>query len=448
MIRRRQSVACRVVVATLTVGLALVAPGAAGAHARLLSTTPANGASLESAPAQLVLRFSDAVEVVSETIRVLDAEGAPVALGTVEQTSETQVVAEPAGPLPAGTYVVAWRAISADSHPLRGVFVFAVGEPIGAVGAIVKEELAAESSPIGLDAVQAVARFCALALVLLCLGAPVLVLAGGHGAYVVRTAWRLTVGAALGLALATLVWMTATGAEALGLGLGGLVELESIREVVGTSFGQVWVARISLALALAWLAALALEGLASRRAALGSGVVGAGLALSFPLAGHARVEGILAIASDATHIGAAGVWVGGLGVLAVSLVTAGSERTSVLECSVVPFSTLALGAVVVLLGTGILNALLELPDLSALWQSTYGQLVLAKSGLLAGLVGLGAVHRRVTLPRLRRGGADGPGLFLRVVALELVVMVAVICVTAALVAEPPRASQALRVTSS
>jgi len=433
---------------TLSIGLALAVATAAGAHARLVSTTPTNGASLDRAPARLVLRFNDPVETVSESIRVLDAEGEAVELGPVELTSETEVVAEPARALAAGTYVVVWRTVSADSHPLRGAFVFAVGEPVSAVGAVVEDALAAETRPAELDAVQAVARFCALLLVLVCLGSPALLIAGRHGPHLVRTAWRLALAAALGLAVATLVWMTATGAEALGLGLGGLVDLQSIREVAATSFGQVWIARIAVALALAWIAALALDGrLATRTAALGGIAVGAGLALSFPLAGHARVEGLLAIASDATHLTAAGVWVGGLGVLGFSLVTAGAERASLLDRSVPLFSTLALGAVAVLLGTGILNTLFELPELAALWESTYGRLVLAKGALLACLVGFGALHRRVTIPRLRREGAGGTEPFLRLVALELVVMVAVVGVTAALVAEPPRAAVTPGVTS-
>jgi len=236
--------------------------------------------------------------------------------------------------------------------------------------------------------------------------------------------------------------MTATGAEALGLGLDGLLRLQSVREVVGTSFGQVWAARIGLALALAWIAALALQRrFGTRTGALAALAFGAGLALTFPLSGHARVEGVVGVASDATHTAAAGMWVGGLAVLCLALVTAGTERGSLLQHSVPPFSALALGSVAMLLATGIGNALIELPELAALWETTYGRLVLAKGALLAVLVGAGALHRRVTLPKLRRAERAGSRrLFLRLVGVELALMAVVVGVTAALVAEPPRAA--------
>ena len=196
-----------------------------------------------------------------------------------------------------------------------------------------------------------------------------------------------------------------------------------------------------LALGLAWIAALALSGrLPARAAAPAGAVVAGGLAVTFPLSGHARVEGVLGIASDATHTAAAGAWVGGLAILGLSLVTAGGDRPSVSVGSVPSFSALALVAVAVLLATGIVNSIVELPELAALWESTYGQLVLAKSALLVVLVVAGGLQRRVALPRLRREGADAGRLFRRVVVVELAVMLVVIGLTTALVAEPPRRS--------
>jgi len=162
--------------------------------------------------------------------------------------------------------------------------------------------------------------------------------------------------------------------------------------MVGTSFGQVWIARIALALGLAWIAALALAGrFGTRAGALAATMTAAGLAVTFPLAGHARVEGAFGVASDAIHTGAAGAWVGGLAVLGLALVTVGRERRPLLDPSVLSFSALALVAVAVLLATGIVNALVELPEPAALWESTYGRLVLAKSALLAVLVGVGGL---------------------------------------------------------
>ena len=442
----------RLVVLSVAVCIALTAAGAASAHATLVATTPGNGASLDRAPARVALRFDEPVETVSGAVRVFDATGAPVTVGAARQLTDLEVAAGLPDDLGPGTYTVAWRVVSADSHPIRGAFVFAVRRPVGDVAVVVEKALAAEETSRGLDTAQAIARFAALALVLLCLGGPALLVFGRHGPHVVRTTWRVVLGASLGLGLATVAWMAATGAEALGLGLEGLLRLEPLREVLGTSFGQAWAARIVLALGLAWIAALALSGrLPARAAAPAGAVVAGGLAVTFPLSGHARVEGVLGIASDATHTAAAGAWVGGLAVLGLSLVTAGGDRRSVSVGSVPSFSALALVAVAVLLATGIVNSIVELPELAALWESTYGQLVLAKSALLAVLVAAGGLQRRVALPRLRREGAGAGRLFRRVVAVELAVMLVVIGLTTALVAEPPRRAamdEAVSVTST
>ena len=141
--------------------MSLTTAGAAAAHATLISTTPGNGASLDQAPEQLVLRFDEPVETVSETVRVFDATGRPIAVGSIEQIGERVIVAKLNDGLPNGTYAVAWRFVSADSHPLRGAFVFSVGEPLGSVSSVVLAALASESDSRELDAVQAIARFAA-----------------------------------------------------------------------------------------------------------------------------------------------------------------------------------------------------------------------------------------------------------------------------------------------
>ena len=95
------------------------------------------------------------------------------------------------------------------------------------------------------------------------------------------------------------------------------------------------------------------------------------------------------------------------------------DRRSIYAGSVPSFSAVAITAVAVLLATGIVNALVELPELAALWESTYGRLVLAKSALLVVLVAAGAFQRRLAchgygarssgsrapLSACRRGGA-------------------------------------------
>jgi copper transport protein len=148
--------------------------------------------------------------------------------------------------------------------------------------------------------------------------------------------------------------------------------------------------------------------------------------------------------SDAVHVAAAGIWVGGLAFLALLLVEAGGNRWSLAVITIPRFSLLAVGSVVVVIVTGSLNGLIELGSIAALWDTTYGLVLLAKLALVLPLLGLGAYNNRVAVPTFR-ARRDDPGVrrrFSRAVGVELVVMVAVVAVTAVLVAEPPPSADA------
>ncbi len=111
--------------------LLLAAPGSA--HAELVQTTPANGQRLETAPAQVTLAFSESVNLLEDGISLLDSHGATVS--TPDPSVDGHTVTWPMPKhLRNGPYVVTWRVISADGHPVEGAFSFGVGAAAPAVG--------------------------------------------------------------------------------------------------------------------------------------------------------------------------------------------------------------------------------------------------------------------------------------------------------------------------
>ena len=113
----------------------VVAFGAAraDAHAELLSTAPADGVVLDAGPAKIALTCSESVEVALGGIKLLDANAKPVKIGPTQHGNGDASIVEATVPtLANGTYVVSWRAISSDSHPVFGAFTFRVGQ--GAIG--------------------------------------------------------------------------------------------------------------------------------------------------------------------------------------------------------------------------------------------------------------------------------------------------------------------------
>src|SRR5262249_44414220 len=107
------------------------------------------------------------------------------------------------------------------------------------------------------------------------------------------------------------------------------------------------------------------------------------------------------------------------------------------------FSPIALGSVVAIAVTGLVQAYIDVRRVADLFDTTYGLLVLAKMVLLAALIGFGWVNRDRIIPRLRRlvdvSGAPGAvgALARRSLRGELALMLVVFGVTAALIAYAP-----------
>src|SRR3954470_21894742 len=107
--------------ALVLVALALL-PAAAGAHATLQSTTPANGTALKAAPKQVLFRFSEPVEGSFGAVRVFDAKGERVdddkAFHPGGDGKRLGVKLQPG--LARGSYTATYRVVSADSHIVSG----------------------------------------------------------------------------------------------------------------------------------------------------------------------------------------------------------------------------------------------------------------------------------------------------------------------------------------
>ena len=110
--------------------VALTFPAVASAHATLRSTTPKFGNELQRGPRQIALHFDQTVKVLPGSIQVLNGVGDQFALQA--RTDGREVVAKVL-PLKLGGYTVRWRAISADSHVVSGVWTFGVRVPAPAV---------------------------------------------------------------------------------------------------------------------------------------------------------------------------------------------------------------------------------------------------------------------------------------------------------------------------
>ena len=104
-----------------------VASVTALAHAFLDHAVPAVGSTVHAAPRSVRLWFTERLEPAFSRVRVFDASGKPVDGGDSHvDASDPSILSVALPPLPAGSYRVAWRVVSADTHVTEGDFTFDV----------------------------------------------------------------------------------------------------------------------------------------------------------------------------------------------------------------------------------------------------------------------------------------------------------------------------------
>ncbi|MEV0156106.1 copper resistance CopC family protein [Micromonospora sp. NPDC050686] len=96
----------------------------AAAHNSFTGSTPAKGARVTTAPAQVELRFLAKLDPNNTTITVTGPGDAPAAGGAPRFAGSRVLVPLKAGP--AGAYVVGYQVGSADGHPIKGEVRFTV----------------------------------------------------------------------------------------------------------------------------------------------------------------------------------------------------------------------------------------------------------------------------------------------------------------------------------
>ena len=399
-------------------------------HATLEGSNPSTGAVLKVLPPRVTLRFDESVTTLSTSLEVYGPDGARVDDGAITRPNgEGSLVSVGVTGQQRGTYLVSWRVISADSHPVSGAFTFSVGK-----SSAVPTAPRVRTDPTVATALGA-SRWLGY------LGAASLV--GGIAFLLVcwRDGWsslgvrRLVWGGLAAAALAALLGFLLKGPYDAARGIGHIGQADLLREVLGSTYGRAMLARLCLLALLALLLVVRLR-VDPRVWVSLSAATSLCLLASYALTGHAVSDHpqAVAIAIDVAHLGAMSVWIGGLAML-VLFVVRGGEPVEVAAPVVRRFSRLALGAVLVLVSTGTYQAWREVRSWAALTATTYGRELLVKLVLVACVIGVAVLSRRW----VRHGREDLPALRRRV-SLEAAGVVLVLGVTSALVATQPAAS--------
>jgi copper transport protein len=371
-------------------------------------------------------------------------------------------------PLPAGRYTVAWRTAASDGHPSHGTFTFVVlaaavppangpalksgaatdtiasGDDTAASSSRENGEEADAASSVG----NSLARTFSFVGLLVLIGATSFRMIVLPRAREINTDTRSRMerrAAVLGFAASVLVILGALArinleAEMMsatpGMGTMSMTDM-----AMHTRWG--FALRLELGAALVALVSFALAVWRFPVAWLVASISAIVLAVTPALAGHAAASPrftSLMITTDFLHVLGASSWLGSLfAVMVVGVPLAfaldGAERWSSVASLVNSFSPLALGSAAIVVVSGFIASWVHIERLPALWQTSYGQLLLAKLFLVAITLTIGAYNFRRVQPQLVN--ELGPARLRRSAAIELSVGFLILLVTGFLTGVSP-----------
>ncbi len=406
----------RVVAAALALVLCQIS--LAFGHASLNTSSPLDGSVLAEAPAGFSLTFSEPVSPLA--LKLVRPDGSSLGLETSQLKDLTVEIAAP-GDLGRGTHVLSWRVVSADGHPIGGSVVFSIGEASAQPPTI--EEPIDWPVRSGLW-LSKIALYAGLFLgvggvfFLATLGSSVM---AGRRA----TSALVLVGAA-----GAVVSAGFQGLDALGAPVARIADSVVWSTGLGTTYGRTVIMALG-ALAVAGLARLAGGMLAAVVATLA--LLAAALAPA--LSGHASAADPQGLMRPAVflHVLAIAAWTGALVPLGLSL----ARREAGAPQALMRFSRAIPAIVAVLVVAGLVLTVVQVETPRALVETAYGRLLAVKLGLLAGLFVLAAVNRWLLTTRVAAGDPGAMRRMVRAVALETLVVVAILAVAAGWRFTPP-----------
>lgn len=396
-------------------------------HAVLLDSSPKPGEMLMQPPNEVVANFNEGVGPIF--FKVLDEKGREVGNPGEIRLDGTKMVLPLGDTLPNGTYVLTYRVISADTHPVGATFGFSVGEPMKTI---------ATQSEAGARSPWAVAvalnRWILYAGMLWTAGAAIFLrVLGIDGALRDQTAAKARLAA--GITLVTYVLSIGLGGADMQLGgFDALWSAAAWRSGLDSTLTGSAVLGV-LAMLLLWSGFR--SGPDRRPAVL---AIGAALAIgSFLVTGHAATAppAWLMAPIVALHLAATAFWLAALWPLQRSAaVLPAADAGRLMQ----RFSVFAIPAVIIVLLSGVAISLKQLGSPARLFDNDYGNVLLAKVALVWVIIFVAAYNKIALTPKLADGSDGAARGIRRTIRIELLLYLVVLGAASALtITTPPRA---------
>lgn len=418
--------ACLLVVFATTL---LTNAGVAFAHAQLTETAPANGVSLNESPVEITLVFTEPVTPVSLILR--NGKGTVVGELVDLDQSVSRVILPVESRLSDGQYLVAYRVMSADTHPIAGAFGFTVGKNDTA-NSVTLQYLDAGAARSTVVLLNRLLQFISL---LIASGTVFFLVLVRPPTYTERMLRAVVIYAATTSGFFYLLSIGIGGTDMAGVAASRLIDYSIWKLGASTSLSVSAIVGISglIALAVAWR----MQNINSRSVALllGSSILLSGLSFT----GHAATASPRWLMGPAVtvHLIAAAFWVAAILPLAWILKQSSTiESTSILH----RFSTVAAVGVALLIASGLCISTVQIRSFSAVISTDYGRILTLKLGVVLILLAIAALNRFSLTRRIAIGDLRTIRRLRRYIYIEFVAMLGVLVLTTLLTnTVPPRA---------
>ena len=441
------------------------------AHNTLLSSDPADGTTLTSAPTQITWLFGKSVPLESMTVTLIDASGARTELaGSTHGPAGDAEVITPLPLLQPGPVSVRWRLVGPDGHPITGRVDFTNAAttpstatasatmvttvPDASAAAPASTSTPAAIDPAAIDPAEAdaddgafstptivrwVIRYVSYLAIMAVVGilftsAFVWTAAATHRLLRPLLSWSLLATAVLGLVQLLVVASDISG-EAPWSSFG------SIDAASTTHAGMAFMIRIVLALAM-WVVLFQYRIMHRDVYWTAVALPGLGLLATWAFAGHARSMRwpVLGVATDVAHHAAAAAWIAGLAIVGWIIIP--KTPPDIMARAVRKMSRVAAMSVGVLVVTGLIQSLRLVGSPTNLFEADHGRYLAAKVVALAAMLAIASVNRRRVNSHIRDASALDSDLspLRRAVFAEFAIGLVIIGITAAMVVSPPATS--------
>ncbi|MEH7156233.1 copper resistance CopC/CopD family protein [Neobacillus drentensis] len=374
-------------------------PSISSAHAYIKKSTPLENETVKKAPEQVTIIFDESIQPAFNSLKVFDSNGNRVDQkdGRLDPNQPSILKTGLKKNLPNGAYRIKWKVVSSDGHPVEGVIPFQIGNEGKDTTSIHKETsgYVPKADLMVIRWLQFISNASYVGLIFFYMFIMPKQLRVEE---TVGKKFRKLINASFALLfLSILLSLPLQATIESGFPWGEVFNYSILENMLtNTSYGQTWLLQIAILIAAALLTLfIGMAGITKQFIVWACFCLGIALLYTKSLTSHAasHTNQLLTITMDFLHLFSASIWIGSL-IAFVALLSFWNDVDLKQEylALVKKFSKWGILLVLLLTLTGIYGSLLYIPNLAALVQTNYGQVLLCKLCLFVLMVLLAAVN--------------------------------------------------------